>query len=314
MRNQRAILVAGTASMLFAVSAAIMVLRPFAEAAPNARMKITLLRDGAPVHSVFVERELPADLEAIFPVHDARPHAYLVEPVTVPIPSNTSWFSPSSLPAASRSVVEFLLLLPAATLVVCLFRNVVGLNSFGTFAPALLGLAFRDVRSPIGVAVLFTVLMSGWSLRRGLNHLHLLQVPRTALMLSFVVLLLLLFIFAGNSLGRSGSYAPALFPLVILTGMIERCWSMDEEDGALASFRTLMATTLIAGCVWLMASIPAVPNWLMRHPETLGAIMAAQLLLGRYTGFRLLEVSRFRLLVAGPPFPIAVSARRRGAP
>jgi 7 transmembrane helices usually fused to an inactive transglutaminase len=30
------------------------------------------------------------------------------------------------------------------------------------------------------------------------------------------------------------------------------------------------------------------------HPETLGLVAAAQLLLGRYTGYRLLELYRFR--------------------
>ena len=38
--------------------------------------------------------------------------------------------------AAERHLVEFLLLLPVAALVICLFRNVIGLASFGTFAPA----------------------------------------------------------------------------------------------------------------------------------------------------------------------------------
>ena len=32
----------------------------------------------------------------------------------------------------------------------------------------------------------------------------------------------------------------------------------------------------------------------MRYPETLGLIIAAQLLIGRYTGYRLSELYRFR--------------------
>jgi hypothetical protein len=36
---------------------------------------------------------------------------------------------------------------------------------------------------------------------------------------------------------------------------------------------------------------------MMRYPETLGFIMAAQLLIGRYTGYRLLELFRFRDLI-----------------
>ena len=50
-----------------------------------------------------------------------------------------------ALPPAERRLVEFLLLLPVAALIICVFRNLIGLNSFGTFAPALIGLAFRDL-------------------------------------------------------------------------------------------------------------------------------------------------------------------------
>ena len=33
---------------------------------------------------------------------------------------------------------------------------------------------------------------------------------------------------------------------------------------------------------------------MFRYPETLGVIMALQLLIGRYTGYRLMELYRFR--------------------
>ena len=194
-----------------------------------------------------------------------------------------------------RKIVEFLLL-PPATLLVCLFRNVVGLNSFGTFAPALLGLAFREVQSIIGVGVVLAILLFGWLFRRGLSRFHLLQAPRSALLLSLVVVMLLTFIFACSSSERTGPSTVSLFPLVILTGMIERFWSIEEEDGTSASFRILLATLGIAACVWLLVTAPIVCRWMLQRPETIGMIMAGQLLLGRYIGFRILEVRRFRAL------------------
>jgi hypothetical protein len=47
----------------------------------------------------------------------------------------------------------------------------------------------------------------------------------------------------------------------------------------------------------LFLSMPAVANHMFRYPETLGLIMAAQLLIGRYTGYRLTELFRFRDLL-----------------
>jgi len=90
---------------------------------------------------------------------------------------------PPDLPAADRQLVEFLLLLPVAAFVCCVVRNLIGLHTFGTFAPALLGISFREVESAIGVFVLITVLSAGWVFRRALSRLNLLQVPRSAVML-----------------------------------------------------------------------------------------------------------------------------------
>ena len=61
-----------------------------------------------------------------------------------------------ALPPAERRLVEILLLLPIAALIICIFRNVIGLSSFGTFAPALIGLAFHDLHSLPGIFVFVT--------------------------------------------------------------------------------------------------------------------------------------------------------------
>ena len=54
---------------------------------------------------------------------------------------------------------------------------------------------------------------------------------------------------------------------------------------------------LIAGTIALVLGIHALVSFLFRFPEALGFIMAGQLLLGRYTGYRLSELFRFRDLV-----------------
>jgi hypothetical protein len=298
MRNSRSILVAVTASVLIAASTSVMLARTPGEPPAPISWKVTLLHDGLPVQSITIDRDVPGDPKDLF----SRDHgfvgsrSYLLEPVSITGSNSRDWFAVDRLRPAERKIVEFLLLLPPATLLVCLFRNVVGLNSFGTFAPALLGLAFREVQSIIGVGVVLAILLLGWLFRRGLSRFHLLQAPRSALLLSLIVVMLLFFIFACSSSERTGPSAVSLFPLVILTGMIERFWSIEEEDGTSASFRILVATLAIAACVWLLTTAPVVCRWMLRRPETIGLIMAGQLLLGRYIGFRILEVRRFRAL------------------
>ncbi len=200
------------------------------------------------------------------------------------------------LPPTEQRLVEFLLLLPIAALLVCIFRNVIGLYSFGTFAPALVGLAFRDLQSLPGLLVFVAVILVGWGMRHILDYYRLLQVPRKAFLLSLVVVVLIAGIVFTSR--HATPLAPtqyiALFPLVILTSMIERFWTLETEDSTSSSFRTLLGTMLIATAVGLVVGLQTVVHHMVRYPETLGLVMAGQLLLGRYTGYKLSEFFRFR--------------------
>jgi hypothetical protein len=199
-----------------------------------------------------------------------------------------------ALPPAERRLVEILLLLPIAALIICVFRNVIGLRSFGTFAPALIGLAFHDLHSLPGIFVFVTILLIGWLMRRVLDHYHLLQVPRVATMLTLIMMVLISAVVCANVYGASTTRYISLFPMIILCGMVERFWTLETEDSTSASFRTLFQTMLISTVIALVLSSTELVQHMLRFPETLGLIMAAQLLIGRYTGYRLMELLRFR--------------------
>ncbi len=234
--------------------------------------------------------------------------AFLVEHVAAPDPAAGAsplrrLFTALSLyllPPPERRLVEVLLLLPLAALVICVFRNLIGLSSFGMFAPALIGLAFHDLHSLPGILVFVAIVLVGWLMRRVLDHFHLLQVPRVALMLTLIMIVLIAAIVASNRWGAPATRYISLFPVVILTGMVERFWTLETEDSTTASFKTLFQTMLISTAIALVLGRPAVVQHFFRYPETLGLVMAAQLLIGRYTGYRLMELFRFRDFLRPP--------------
>jgi hypothetical protein len=238
------------------------------------------------------------DLDYAFLVERYRPGAAEAESAPRRFFRSVSLYM---LPPAEQRLVEFLLLLPVAALVICIYRNLIGLNSFGTFAPALVGLAFRDLHTLPGVAIFVSILLVGWLARRILEHYHLLQVPRVAFMLTLVVSLLILATVTANHFEMPATRYISLFPLVILTGMIERFWMLETEDGTLSSFKTLLVTLVISGTVAVVTSFHPLDRLLFCFPEALGLIMATQLLIGRYTGYRLMELFRFRDFLSPPP-------------
>jgi hypothetical protein len=205
------------------------------------------------------------------------------------------------LPPPEQRLTEYLLLLPLAALIICVYRNIIGVNSFGTFAAALVGLSFREIHSLPGFLVFVAIVLIGWLMRRVLDHYHLLQVPRVSLMLSLIVVVLLAAIVGGNIQDMPATKYISLFPIIILTGMVERFWTRETEDGTSSSFKTLLSTMFIAATIALVCGLPWVLRALFRYPELIGVIMACQLLIGRYTGYRLTELWRFRDFLRQPP-------------
>jgi hypothetical protein len=268
-----------------------------------------------PTYLVFAYGETP--VVAVHHVSDLQ-YAFLVEKAGTesatadagPLRRAFLAVSLCMLSPADQELVRFLLLLPVAALIVCLFRNVIGLASFGTFAPALLGLAFREFHSMPGLLVFVSIVLVGWLMRRVLNHYHLLQVPRTAFLLSLVVVVLIGLTVLANFRSLSATKYVAIFPMVILTGMIERFWTLETEDGTASSFRTLLQTMFIAATIALVLSFHSLVNHLFSYPEAIGLIMAGQLLLGRYTGYRLSELFRFRDFVGSGPGRLRLSEER----
>jgi hypothetical protein len=174
---------------------------------------------------------------------------------------------------------------------------------------------FRDLDNVVGIVVFVGLILAGWRCRRLLDRFHLLQVPRTALMLSMVVAMLIGLIVLASHYQIAASKYVTLFPVIILTGMVERFWTLEEEDGARSSFRTLFGTLLVAAAVALIVSVPWVAATLGQYPESLGLVMAGQLLLGRYTGYRLAELYRFRDFVAAPAADVGPTLHvRRSVP
>ncbi len=205
-------------------------------------------------------------------------------------------FSLLGLPVGPQAVYAVLLLVPIGAFIMVLVRNVLGFKTFGTFMPVLVALAFRETRLLAGVLLFSLVMAVGLGLRFLLERLRLLLAPRLAAVLILVVLVLATISVVGHRLGLETGLSVALFPLVILTMAIERMSIVWEERGAGEALQEGLGTLLVATLAYLVMSLDLVQHLVFVFPELLLILLAATLLLGRYSGYRLLELVRFRAL------------------
>jgi hypothetical protein len=214
--------------------------------------------------------------------------------------ANLVRFSLLSLPLQAQQTYRVLLMVPIGAFIMLLLRNLVGVKTFGTFMPVLVALAFRETQLIAGIALFMLVVGLGLLVRFYLERLHLLLVPRLTAILILVVLLMAAISVLANRLDLEVGLSVALFPMVIMAMTIERMSVAWDERGAGSALREGAGTLIVAALAYLVMSWPWLEQFVFVFPETLLLLFAGCLVLGRYSGYRLTELYRFRALAREP--------------
>jgi hypothetical protein len=200
------------------------------------------------------------------------------------------------LPPENQRIFRILILVPLGALMICVLRNIVGFPTFGIFMPVLMALAFRSTGLFYGLIIFAGVIGIGYAARRAIDSLRLLLVPRLSVILTLVIACFIFFAIVGNKLDMKEFMAIGLLPFVILTMTIERFFVIIEEQGTQEAFRTAAGSAAVSVITYLIIQFEPLQLIFFVYPELLFLVMAGQALIGRYTGFRLMELVRFRQL------------------
>ncbi|NLG75244.1 MAG: inactive transglutaminase family protein [Xanthomonadaceae bacterium] len=203
-------------------------------------------------------------------------------------------FSLFALPIATQAVYSVLLMIPVGALVIVVLRNFVGVKTFGTFMPVLIALAFRETRLVWGIMLFAIIVSLGLLIRFYLEKLRLLLVPRLTCVLTVVVLLMVAVSVLSQKLGLQPGLSLALFPIVIIAMTIERMSIVWEERGASEAIQEGVGSLIVAALAYVVMGINWLEHLVFVFPELLLLVIVATLLAGRYTGYRLLELHRFK--------------------
>ncbi len=208
--------------------------------------------------------------------------------------SNVMAFSLFSIPIETQNTYRILLMVPLGAFLVVMIRNFIGFKTFGTFMPILMALSFRETELLWGI-ILFTLLVSlGLMVRFYLETLKLLLVPRLASVLTIVILLMAGVSVISHKLGIDRGLSIALFPMVILAMTIEKMSLVWEESGPSEAIQQGLGSLFVASLGYLVMTNTLLEHLAFVFPELLLVILAMTLLMGRYTGYRISELWRFR--------------------
>lgn len=197
----------------------------------------------------------------------------------------------------SFMLLRTLLMLPVGALVVVLFRNVIGIPTFGTFLPALIAASAGETGLWWGLFGVLVVVIVAAAVRRAFHRLQLLHSPSLAILLAAVAVTLLATALVSEGVGARKLAYVSIFPVAVLAISAERFFLALTEKGPKPAFKALAGTLFVMAVCWAVMNSLALQVLLIGFPEVLLIVVALDVYLGRWIGVRLLEYLRFKRIL-----------------
>jgi hypothetical protein len=200
------------------------------------------------------------------------------------------------LPVEEQNMLRILLLLPAGALVLVFMRIMVGVQTSGTFMPILIALAFLKTTLLPGLVSFVSIVAFGLLLRGYLSGLNLLLVARISTVVIIVIFVIIFSSLFGYQLGFNTGMTVTFFPIIIIAWTIERMSVLWEDEGPREVLIQGGGSLLVAVLAYLLMQWPVMGHLSFHFPEINLVIVALIMLMGNYTGYKLLELRRFRAM------------------
>jgi len=200
----------------------------------------------------------------------------------------------------SVNTIVLLLLFPLTAALVAFSRQVIGLNGFGIFIPALVSVAFLSTGVLAGLVLFLAIIIAAIATRYVVNKVRLPYLPRMAVLIWAVVMAVLVLLIFSPALSLDRLVGLGIYPVLLfimlaesnIEAQITRTW----QTAALMTAETI-AIAIVASLV--MGTV-AIQEWVILNPEVaVLTILGLDFLIGNYKGLRLLEIWRFRKLIKG---------------
>ncbi len=192
------------------------------------------------------------------------------------------------LPPAVREMLALLLLLPFGALITALATRLVGVRTYGTFTPSLIAMAlvYADwVPTLVLVLVVGAIGIAG----RSMLPPKVVKVLRLGIVFTIVALSMALAVSVLDMRDYDAADLVVLLPIVILTGLVDRFYTVADESG-LRTALIRLAWTLVVACVCLGLFVhKQVGEMAVAFPEVHFFTLAAIVALMRFRGVTLLD-------------------------
>jgi len=197
------------------------------------------------------------------------------------------------------NTIVLLLLLPGIATLIAAARHLIGLRGFGIFLPAALSIVFLAIGPILGISVFIVITAVSTLVRLFLRkvNIKLQYLPRMAMLMFFMAITVLGILFLTplikSNIFTNISIFPVLFLILFVEDFIRVQLGKSFKTAATLTFET-MVLSLASYSFLIMWPLQ---RFVLLNPEIwLLGILVIDILVGKYSGLRFLELYRFRKL------------------
>ncbi|MEQ1849115.1 MAG: 7TM domain-containing protein [Candidatus Peribacteraceae bacterium] len=195
----------------------------------------------------------------------------------------------------TAQTIILLLVLPVIATIFTFLKQVIGITSFGLYTPSVITLSFLVLGWWTALLFLIFILTMGSLTRIFMQQWRLLYIPKVAITITVVSFTLLLLLAMGTASGIPFS-RDTVFILLILSTLSENFYSLKSEAGWRSAIIGVSQTLIGAIMCVLFIEWQGMGALLLAYPELILLTIIINILLGRWTGLRLVEYFRFKEL------------------
>jgi hypothetical protein len=193
----------------------------------------------------------------------------------------------------SSQTVLLLLMLPVIATILSFLKQVVGLVTFGLFTPSIVALSFLSLGWRAGLLFFLFIMIAAYVSRALVYRLRILYIPKLAIIITIVSLLLLVLLSLNLLFGVVLS-RDTVFVLLIMATLAESFLTAKSGQGWAPAFSGIGQTLVAALLCVVITQWGAFQTLVLAYPEIILFTIVVNFMIGRYTGLRLSEYYRFR--------------------
>lgn len=197
----------------------------------------------------------------------------------------------------NQDTIFLLLILPIVATLISFGRQIVGVKAFGIYVPSIMTLSFVVTGLRYGVLIFLVLLAAATLARIAARRLRILYLPRMAIVLTAVSFTIIGLLWVSAYFGETSILALSIFPVLVMMILTEKFVEVQIEQGNRQAIILTTETLVLATLSYFIVTWEEFTTVILGYPELVLLTVVINILLGRFSGLRIVEYFRFRKLL-----------------